>query len=130
MGFNVFNRRIFSANAAGTLVEGVVPNAEGRSDLPEDAKDVVVVIKPQDIALSLTKDAFEPRPGVAGAIPLARWWGQVYMEGLVAKVYVYVGDVSLKAYVSPKQLEELDIKPGCPVFLHVKSSKVKVLPKA
>jgi len=41
-----------------------------------------------------------------------------------------VGDVSLKAYVSPKQLEELDIKLGCPVFLRVKSSKVKVLLKA
>jgi len=41
-----------------------------------------------------------------------------------------VGDVGLKAYVSPKQLEELDIKLECPVFLRVKSSKVKVLPKA
>jgi len=45
LGFDVFNGRVFSANAAGTLVEGVVPRAEGRSDLSEGAKDVVVAIK-------------------------------------------------------------------------------------
>jgi len=81
LGFNVFNGRVFSANATGTLVKSVVPSAEGRSDPSEGAKDVVVVIKPQDIALSLTRDAFEPGPGVASAIPLTKWWEQVYMEG-------------------------------------------------
>jgi len=132
LGFNVFSGRVLSANATCTLVEvgGVVLSAEGRGDLSEDVKDVTVAIKPQDIALSLTRDAFEPRLGNCRCNTLSGVVRQVYTEGPMAKVYVDVGDLSLKAYVSPEYLEELGIKPGCPVFLHVKSSKIKVLPKA
>jgi len=49
------------------------------------------------------------------------------MEGSIVKADVTVGNFSLRAEVSQDFLEDLRI--GSRVFIHIKASRVKVLPR-
>jgi len=131
LGFNVLEGRVLSSNDAGTSIDvgGVVLSAEGRDGLPEGVRDVVVIIKPQDVILSLTKDALELKWSGCRCNALSGIVRQVYIEGSMAKVDVEIGDVGLKSYVNSEYLKELGVKPGGKVFVHIKASKIIVLPK-
>ena len=131
LGYNVFNGKVVSTSVVGISVDvgGAVLNAEGCAGSPENVKDVFVVIKPQDVVLSKTKEVFKPEWKGCQCNVLNGMVKRIYMEGSVAKADIDIGDVSLKAEISPDYLEELGVKPGSTVFVQIRFSKVKVLPK-
>ncbi len=132
LGFNVLDGKVLSASAMGASIDvgGVVLRAEGLGAFPEDVKDVVVVIKPQDVILSPTREPFELKWRSCQCNVLSGVVKHIHIEGSMVKADVEVGDVSLKSYVSSEYLEGFEIKPGCKVFVHIRASKVIVLPKA
>lgn len=131
LGFNILNGRVVSNSTTGALIDigGIVLNAEHQGGLLEGVEDVLVVIKPQDIVLSLTKEALGLKWRDCRCNVLSGIVKCVYMEGSIAKAEVEVGDVVLRAVISLERLDELDIKPEREVFVHIKASKVRVLPR-
>jgi len=131
LGYNVLNGKVVSAKTEVISVDvgGIVLNAENYGTLPENVKDVIVVIKPQDVILSPTKEFAKPKWKDCRCNILNGIVKDVYMEGSVVRADIVLGDVNLKAEVSPDYLEEFDVKPGSAVFVQIRTSKVKILPK-
>mgnify|MGYP001626204543 FL=1 len=131
LGYNVLIGHVVSASEAHVSVDvgGAVLNAEGCGNLHENFGEVIIVIRPQDIFLSPTKEVFKPKWKGCQCNILDGIVRGLRMEGSVVKADVVVGDVSLKAEISPDYLDSLHVKPGGKVFVQIKASKVKVLPK-
>ncbi|MDH5816579.1 ABC transporter ATP-binding protein [Thermofilum sp.] len=131
LGYNVLNGRIISIEDGHASIDvgGTILSAECHGNFPEKVKDVIVVIKPQDIILSPTKEIVKPKwKGCQCNILTGRVKG-MYIEGSVVKVDVDLGDINLKAEISPDYLDDFDVKPGATVFVQIKASRVKVLTK-
>jgi ABC-type Fe3+/spermidine/putrescine transport system ATPase subunit len=131
LGFNVLNGRVISSFTTGILIDigGVVLNAECQGGLSEDVRDVFVVIKPQDVVLLPTKEGLGLKWRNCHCNILSGVARRIYLEGSTAKAEVEVGDVVLKATLSLKYFDEFDIKPGREVFVHIRASKVQVIPR-
>jgi ABC-type sugar transport system ATPase subunit len=131
LGYNVFNGKVVSINVTSIAVDigGIILNIKNNGSLPESVKDILVVIKPQDVALSPMKEFFKPRWKNCQCNILNGIVKRIYREGSVAKADIDVGNINLKAEISPDHLEEFNIKPGDIVFVQIRDSKVKVFPK-
>lgn len=131
LGYNVFKGKVVYTNVAGISIDvgGTVLNAAGAGALPENIKDVLVIIKPQDVVLSPTKEVFKPKWKNCQCNILNGMVKRIYMEGSVAKVDIDGGGINLKAEISPDYLDEFHVKLGGTVFVQIRASKVKVLPE-
>jgi ABC-type sugar transport system ATPase subunit len=131
LGYNVFNGRVIYNNNTSILIDigGAVLNAQYRENIPEDVKDVVVIIRPQDITLLLTNDVFKPEWRERHCNILNGIVRRVYMEKSIVKVEVEVNNITLRAETNLEYLEKLSIKPRCEVFIHISPSKIKILPR-
>lgn len=132
LGYNVLDGRIVSSSEARISVDvnGALVVAEGCGSMLEKFKEVIIIIRPQDVILSPTKEVFKPRWRNCQCNVLEGILEGLYMEGSVIKAEVAVGEVKLKAEVSSEYLDDIHIKPGDRVFVQIRASKIKVLPKA
>lgn len=129
LGYNVLSGSIISANEScisikvgdETLVAG-----NSKSHL-EPSREVLVIIKPQDISLTPMKEGINPKWGSCQCNVLKGVLKSLSIEGFMAKAEVMLSGFSLKAEINLEYIENFHI--GDSVFVHIKDSKVKVIPK-
>ncbi|MBS7641211.1 MAG: ABC transporter ATP-binding protein [Candidatus Bathyarchaeia archaeon] len=128
LGYNVLNGRILSTNGKHISIKvgDVALTAEGYNNALGFSEEVVVIIRPCDIFLSPIRDVRSKWKGCHCNV-LEGTLESLRIEGSIVKADVTVGNFSLRAEVSQDFLEDLRI--GSRVFIHIKASRVKVLPK-
>ncbi|MEM2273734.1 MAG: TOBE domain-containing protein, partial [Candidatus Bathyarchaeia archaeon] len=128
LGYNVLTGRILSTNGKHISIKvgGVTLTAEGYNNALDLSEEVVVIIRPCDIFLSPIRDARSKWKGCHCNV-LEGTLESLRIEGSIVKADVTIGNLSLRAEVGQDFLEDLRI--GSRVFIYIKASRVKVLPK-
>lgn len=131
LGYNVLSGQVVSASEVHVSVDvgGMLLVAERGGGELQKFEDVAVVIKPQDVNLSPTKEVFKPKWRGCQCNVLEGIIEGLYIEGSTVKVKVAIGGVELKAEVSPDYLNDVHLKLGDKVFAQIKVSRVKVIPR-
>lgn len=131
LGYNVLNGYIVSASNTHVSVDlgGVILNAESYGNMHEKLEEVIVIIKPQDIVLSPTKEISRENWKNCQCNILQGVVEDLRIEGSIIKVDVTVNNINLKTEISSEYLDNFSLKPGSRVFVQIKASKVRVLPK-
>lgn len=128
LGYNVLSGQILSANGEYVYVKigDNALTAKSYNDSPVPSDEIVVIIRPSDILLSSIEDV-RPKWKSCHCNILSGVLRSLRMEGSIVKADVSIGNINLRAEVSQDYLEDLHI--GDKVFVHIRASKVKVLPR-
>ncbi|MEM0250157.1 MAG: ABC transporter ATP-binding protein [Desulfurococcaceae archaeon] len=129
LGYNVLEGHVIAVrdNHLFINVKNVTLVAQCAGNGWNAPKDVIVVIKPQDITLFSAKEQLSSHRRDEYTV-LRGVVRNAHIEGSTAKVEVVVNGFSLKAETGLDHWERLRAKPGDGIYVQIDAFKVKVLP--
>ncbi|MDQ1279442.1 MAG: iron(III) transport system ATP-binding protein, partial [Thermoproteota archaeon] len=129
LGFNVFDGHVISEeNDNSTLIidiNGITIRAKAENINP--GMKVTVILKPQDIFISLDNELAKPKLENCQYNVLQGLITETSHMGSMTEILIDAG-IQLKSHVNTKLLEELDIAQESKIFAQFDAQKVKLIP--
>ncbi len=128
LGFNVFDGHVISAKDDTLIVDvnGVTIQTKAGNIVPGEG--VTVVLKPQDVSLSLDSEITKPKWKQCRCNIIQGMVTDICNMGSIARILVDAG-IQLRSDVSIDLLDELDITVGSTIFAQFRAHKAKLILK-